>query len=220
MAYFRVGERLGYIPSENWTSSFLGHDDNFGPNLCVPRLYIHPKQVEYVVELLKPGIAFGGAQAEALSLQFLYSVLNQIDTSGNIWLHRLACDADPNIQRIVLRAIAIDRNKYIKHLSNEKDWKQHSEARQIINILGRLLPQALWIVEISVPQLFPANERKLGEIILNGEIEIRSGQSKLSHFLLARLPGRYLFLDYRRGRMDFLQVPSNLTSHLQVIRLQ
>ena len=49
IAYFQVGRKLRYIPSENWTSSFLGHDDNFGPNFCVPRLYIQPKEVDYVV---------------------------------------------------------------------------------------------------------------------------------------------------------------------------
>ena len=35
-SYFKVGEKLKYVPSEYWTSSFLGHDDNFGPNYCVP----------------------------------------------------------------------------------------------------------------------------------------------------------------------------------------
>ena len=58
MAYFRVGESFGYIPSANWTSSFLGHDDNFGPCFCVPRLYISNDKVDYVAELLKPGIRF------------------------------------------------------------------------------------------------------------------------------------------------------------------
>jgi len=40
ISYFRIGEGVGYVPSESWTSSFIGHDDNFGPNFCIPRLYI------------------------------------------------------------------------------------------------------------------------------------------------------------------------------------
>lgn len=222
--YFHVGERLGYVPSLNWTSSFLGHDDNFGPNYCVPRLYIHPKEVDYVVELLKPGIKFGGAQAEAMALQFLYSVLNQIidqiDLSENIWLERLIHYAEPDIQRIVLRALAVDRNRYIQHLSNEEDWNQNSEHQPVIDALSRLLPEELWVVEVSIPQLFPANERKLGEIILNGGIELVVDQITRSHFLLVRLPGNYFFRSSDGSPTEeFLVVGSNLTSHLPVIKL-
>lgn len=216
IAYFHVGEDLKYVSSENWTSSFLGHDDNFGPNFCVPRLYIPPESVEYIVELLRPGFVFDGLQAEALALQFLYSVLRQNVQSANAWLERLTYYYD--IQMVVLRAVAISRSEYIRHLSNEKDWSQNSEDREIINILGKYLPKALWAVEISIPQLFPANERKLGEIVLSGEISI--GQ-KLSPFLFARLPSRYFFESPdKRKKQDFLTIPSNLVSHTKVIRLK
>ena len=218
IAYFRVGENILYLPSENWTSSFLGHDDNFGPNFCVPRLYIQRDQVDYVVELLKPRITFSGAQAEALSLQFLYSVLTQIDTSGNVWLKRLT--EYFHSQLVVLRAISVDRDKYIQHLSDETDWSQNSEEQQVINVLSERLPQALWVVEISVPQLFPANERKIGEIVLNGEIEIDKAYDNHSTFLFARLPGTYFFENSDEpAKEDFVRVPSKLTSHLPVIRL-
>lgn len=59
VAYFRIGEGVGYVPSESWTSSFLGHDDNFGPNFCIPRLYIGNDKVDYVVEIFKLGILYG-----------------------------------------------------------------------------------------------------------------------------------------------------------------
>lgn len=225
MAYFRVGEKLGYIPSENWTSSFLGHDDNFGPNLCIPRLYIRPENVEYVVELLSPKIMFDGAQAEALALQFLYSVLNHIGKSkkaitDNIWLRRLAYYSNPDVQSIVLRAIAVDRETYIHHLSNEADWNQQREDKTTINILRTELPENFWVVEVSIPQLFPANQRKLGDIVINGEIEIDPAKKILAHFVLVRVPGLYFFIrSAKTADPDFLSVPSNLKSHLPVITL-
>ena len=224
IAYFRVGERIGYIPSENWTSSFLGHDDNFGPNFCVPRVYVPSDKVDYVVELLKPGIKFGGAQAEALALQFLYSVLNQLNRIGppeNVWLKRFAYHAQLDVQPIILRAIAVERDTYIQHLSNETDWDQNLEDRDAIDELRVSLPNALWIVEASIPQLFPANERKLGDIVLNGEIDLSDGQGGRSSFLFVRLPGFY-FLTLTAGgsRPNFLTVPSKLTSHLPVITLE
>ncbi len=222
IAYFRVGERLGYVPSEYWTSSFLGHDDSFGPNFCVPRLYILPERVEYVVELLKPGIAFNGAQAETISLDSLYSVLadvpNHISPINNLWLKRLIYYANPKIQRIVLRAIAVEKGTYIKHISHEKDWEGNYENKEVIDVLNKTLPKALWIVEVSIPQLFPANERKLGDIILNGEIKVGKSENNRSCFLFTRLPGYYFF---RRGQNDdnFLVVPSNLKSHVPLIHL-
>ncbi len=222
MAYFRVGESLGYIPSENWTSSFLGHDDNFGPCFCVPRLYISNYKVDYVAELLKPGIRFGGVQAEVLALSFLYSVLNwvsqtdrftQIGLPQNTWLQRLVYNAQH--QSIILRAVAIDRDEYIRHLSADKDWDQNIEDKSAINLLDGS-PNALWVVEVSIPQLFPANESKLGDIILNGEVALSDGHSSQAAFLIVRLPGCY-FSAF--SGPDFVTVPSRLTSHVPVIRL-
>jgi hypothetical protein len=224
ITYFRVGEKLGYIPSENWTSSFLGHDDNFGPCFCVPRLYISPDKVDYVVELLRPGIKFGGAQAEALALSFLYSVLNwrnqQTGLPQNTWLERLVYNAQDDVQRIIFRAITVERDTYIRHLSTEKDWDQNSEDKPAIDILRESLSNALWVVEVSIPQLFPANERKLGDIVLNGEITLSDGQGNRSPFLFMRLPG-YYFSASTPGSSgpDFVTAPSKLMSHMPVIRL-
>lgn len=223
IAYFRVGERTGYIPSENWTSSFLGHDDNFGPGFCVPRLYIPSDKVDYVVELLRPGIKFGGAQAEALALVFLYSVLNRLNQIGspqNGWLRRFAYHSQLDVQSIILRPIAVERDTYIQHLSTKEDWDQNLEDNAVIDILRDSLPNALWIVEVSIPQLFPANERKLGDIVLNGEIDLSDGQGRRSPFLFVRLPSCYFFtLTPGSSGPNFLTVPSKLTSHLPVIEL-
>lgn len=223
IAYFRVGERLGYIPSENWTSSFLGHDDNFGPCFCIPRLYISSDKVDYVVELLRPGIKFSGAQAEALALLFLYSVLNQLNQTGfpeNVWLKRLVHHAQRHVQSIILRPIAVERDTYVRHLSSEKDWDQNSEDKAVVDILHDSLPDALWIVEVSIPQLFPANERKLGDIVLNAETDLSDSQGKDSPFLFVRLPSCYFFaLAAGRSDPNFLTVPSKLMSHFPVIKL-
>jgi hypothetical protein len=220
IAYFRVGEELGYLPSENWTSSFLGHDDNFGANFCVPRLYIKPDDVDYVVELLRPGTLFGGAQAEALALQFLYSVLNQINKTKNDWLDRLIYYASKDIQKIVLRALSIDKSMYINHLKNETDWEGNHEDPKMLDLLSVYLPNNLWIVEISIPQLFPGNEHKLGEIALNGSVQLSDNISDRSHLLFVRLPGEYVF-DFSDGKdgRNFLKAPSDLISHLPVMRI-
>lgn len=42
-SYF--GSKLSYYPSENWLSTFVVHDDNFGPYLCLPRHFLQQEKV-------------------------------------------------------------------------------------------------------------------------------------------------------------------------------
>ena len=224
IAYFQVGNDVGYIPSECWTSSFLGHDDNFGPNFCVPRLYLEPENVKYVVEILKSGYAVSGIDAEAKGLPFLYSLLDHVDVvaSQDPWLKRLVVSVrESRIQRVVLRAVAIDKDAYVKHLATERDWENHSEHDAVIQALRDAnIPDHLWIVEFSIPQLFPANQRKLGEIVLNGEVELSGDDGDFSPFVLARLPGSYYFIKSDESDdLHFERYASALVSHFPVIRL-
>lgn len=219
VAYFDIGGDVGYIPSESWTSSFIGHDDNFGPNFCIPRLYVRPAQMQYVVEILKPGVAYNGVIAEVQALQFLYSLYDHMD-AANPWQVRLAKYAHPKIQRVVMRAVCVDRERYLEHLRNVQDWDGKREDSQILNDIGALLPKMLWVVEVSIPHLFPANERKLGEIVLDA---CRRRNSKLDIdfglFALARLPGQFVLMKgLHGGTPSFQTAPSGLRSHVELLR--
>mgnify|MGYP001294543479 CR=1 FL=1 len=222
IAYFNVGGGMGYIPTESWTSSFLGHDDNFGPNYCVPRLYAKPENVEYVVELLPAGYRFDGIAAEAIALQLLYSLDRKLASyKGNPWMRRLAEITDQNVQRVVLRSIAVSRDTYLASLREMNDWDGNSERTRMASILQKLLPDSLWVVEISSPQLFPANERKLGEIVMNPFIAVDPiTGSNYDRFLFSRLPEKYLFLNkFDAGRPSFVDFPSGLKSHTPLLRI-
>lgn len=219
-SYFQIGKNIGYIPSESWTSSFIGHDDNFGPNFCVPRLYVKPEQAEYAVELLEDGIKFGGVQAEALTLAFLYSLHPYLSSyNKSQWIRRLAIDSSPAIQRVVLRAMTVHKGEYLKHLSNIQDWEGKSESPIITDLLSKLLPEKVWIIEISVPQLFPANERKLGEVVLNPFIPFDTRQPiNFDHFLLARVPELYFVIsEIVSGKPKFMSIPSQIKSHTELL---
>jgi hypothetical protein len=220
LTYFRVGKNLEYISSQYWTSSFLGHDDNFGANYCVPRLYLEPSNVDYVVELLKPKFVIRGVQAEGLSLYLLHSVLNQIDTTSNIWLERLA--RYDQYSRIVLRAVAVEKSVYINHIKSIRDWEGHAEKADAIELFDKGLPDAFWVVEISLPQLFPANESKLGEVVIHGKKELDINDIH-KHLLYVRLPGAYYMLSNTStessNNIYFKDFPSNFTSHVPVLKL-
>jgi len=216
VGYFRVGERTRYTPSEAWCSSFIGHDDNFGPNFCVPRLYVHAKQAEYVVELLRPDVRYSGVVAEAAAVDYLYSILGQINDPANPWLRRLV--EYTSQQKVVLRAVSLQKEEYLAHLREGRDWKRHRELNGLCSLLERLVAKTVWLVEVSIPQLFPANLRKLGEIVLDAS---RAPTSKrdFSTFLFARFPGRTMLLrGVNGGKPSFLTGPSHILSHTQLYR--
>jgi len=218
LAYFQLGKHLGYIPSENWTSSFLAHDDNFGPNYCVPRLYIDKKNVGYVMEIFRPGIKSSGVNAEALAVSILYSILDNHADLTNPWVARLKKWADD--KSVILRSQAMKKEEYITHLRSIEDWEGNREKAEICDSLGKGLPNFIWVVEISTPQLFPANERKIGEIVLDATKEITSKKSYNSLFVLARLPETYLFGGViKKKAPEFTPIESQIKSHSSLIRV-
>ncbi len=220
LSYFNVGGGVGYVPSENWTSSFIGHDDNFGSDYCVPRLYVTQKQADYVVELLNKGAQYSGVQAEAVTLNFIYSLQSFLTRSSreNDWNKRLV--AFIKAKKIVLRAIFIPKSTYLKQLKSTADWDGKREDGTIVELLENLLPDNMWVVEISFPQLFPANERKIGEVLLNPYVPMDAEHDvDFNLFLMARLPCQYFFLkSLRTTRPDFLRVSSKIQSHMPLIK--
>ena len=94
------------------------------------------------------------------------------------------------------------------------------------------MPRMLWIVEVSLPQLFPANERKLGEVVIDATVEDLPnalGADGINAVLLSavnwiRLPGAYYILDETSPEDEddlirFNKVDSAFKSHLPVLVL-
>ena len=220
LSYFNIGGSVGYVPSENWTSSFIGHDDNFGSNYCVPRLYVTQEQADYVVELFNEGAQYSGVQAEAITLNFIYSLRSSIkrSTVSNYWIKKLVEYIE--VKQIVLRAIYIPKSTYLKQLNSIADWDGKREDRSMAGLLRKLLPDKMWVVEISFPQLFPANERKIGEVLLNPYITIDTKHNvDFRLFLMARFPAQYYFLkSFKKTKPDFIRVVSKIQSHMPLIK--
>ena len=76
----------------------------------------------------------------------------------------------------------------------------------------------MWMVEVTVPEIFSTNKRKLGEILLDAGNELKpdiDGES----FILARFPESYVFFDEMSadGNPSFLTVRSDLGSHIPLL---
>lgn len=220
ISYFHIGEGVGYVPSESWTSSFIGHDDNFGPNFCIPRLYIERDKVDYVVEVFRPGICYSGILAEAIALNILYSLLPNIIGAENKWILRLF--EWTSKQQVVFRAQGISSTEYAAHIRSLVDWEGRAEDAELCDLLEKEMPAFVWAVEISTPQLFPANERKLGEIVFDATrpLNVQDETAIFDSFILSRLPGIYLLGgDISNGTPQFTPVPSGIKSHTNLIKL-
>lgn len=218
-----------YIQSDNWTSSFIGHDDNLGSDYCIPRAYLKPSNVAYVVELLSPGAVYSGVVAEAIGLVALRNLMQQVDATS-VWMMRLISAYASG--DVILRSLCVSPTEYYNHLQTERDWSYRQESLVMTDGFRRMKhPEKIWVVEISLPQLFPANKRKLGEIVLDATNEKlepsmgteSEGEQLIKSVLWIRLPGGYYMPssycpDDPEQTLHFESAPSDIQSHFPVMR--
>lgn len=163
--YFQIGHKIRYIPSDAWLSSFIAHNDNFGSNLCIPKNFIKHKRVDLAVALRPRGFAYPGFIAEIMASGYFYSLLPQLSGRPNRWMERLASYVAG--QKLIFRTVPNTKANYLNHLKSMADWQGKRESSQTVRDIGSILPEKLWVVEVSIPDLFSTNKRKLGELLLD-----------------------------------------------------
>jgi hypothetical protein len=95
--------------------------------------------------------------------------------------------------RMVVRPVLVTKSEYIYHLRRIKDWVGSNIEVKWIHILDEVLQDAYyWLVELSVPELFSANKRKVAEVLLHAEVAYSSHRDFKS-FAMARLPEQFCF---------------------------
>lgn len=218
LSYFKVGPDTRYHPSENWMSSFIGHDDNFGPNYCIPRNYLPKENVDYVLTILPNKVKENALRAELYGLEVYYDLLTYIEknlsTESNRWIERI--QRRYKAQDFVLRTINVSLEEYIEYLRTTEDVESNSERLDVVELVEEIqsVCERGWLVEVSIPNLFSAEKKKVGEIIINAEqsLDLRDPSSKFEPFLLARMLGQYYFSESDREGTRFLVEQGNLNS--------
>lgn len=219
-SYFKIGSSVGYIPSDNWTSSFIGHDDNFGSNFCVPRLYVKPEQVDYVAALYPSGVRLTGSALGGLALLILSEIYAHIPV-GNKWLSRLKEAFSGPVPQVVFRTVCLESAKYFSTLAKDSDWNGRHEDPRILQAFSTVsFPKYFQVVEISLPQLFAANERKIGDIVFDAGSVMPDRYSTINElpFIFARLPQIYFLMSGKDREINcFSTMPSSIVSHVPVL---
>ena len=217
-----------YYASDNWTSHFIAHDDNFGCNLLIPRDYFKPMQIYYCIAIQNKALGkYTSIEAEVQALaefEDIYMALepeiifkpdaedpndpskNSSTDMGLNWLKRLRENIDAN--SLILRTFSSSKEEYLEHLRNESDWHGNKESEETLNDLEDMLKCShIWITEISVPQLFSSNERKLCEVIGDPNSIINEPRE---YALLVRMPMFYVM----KQKIGYTYFESKLISHI------
>jgi len=202
------GNDLAYYQSEQWLSSYVVHDDNFGPLFCLPRHYVQQDNVRMLIGLAEPDNTMDALDAEGNALDLLRRIVRSLDPSPTGWIARFCAFSHANL--LVLRTIHVGKEDYREHLKELRDWEGHAVDPATLKML-EVLPGEFYMVEVSAPELFSASRRKFGEILL------AFGQpfdpaNIWKHFLTARLPG----LLFDRQSNTVCSLPLDLTGHSQI----
>jgi hypothetical protein len=233
-SYFKLGSGTRYIPSDSWLSMFIAHDDNWGSNLCIPKHYLQTKRlnstangnqqpdsesVAYVIGTIPKAAQVMPLAAEAIGADYLFTILQQMPAASKSWVHRLRTSTLS--KQLILRAILISGREYTKHLESVRDWEHKPIDGAMISALsGVLTNELLWMVELSVPELFPANKRKIGEVLIRAQQPVSHLQN-MDSFVLARLPASFvLFGGMKKGKPQFHFVPSGVESHVELVHCE
>jgi hypothetical protein len=118
---------------------------------------------------------------------------------------------------MVLRPILVTKEEYIRHLEAISDWGNKQVFRYFLPLMKKFLTdEYYWLIELSLPELFSANRRKVGEVLLRAENGF-SGKLDFKNFALARLSDQFVF--YEGGGIHnpkYSFVPSGTHGHVEL----
>ena len=180
------GNNFGYFPSEHYLSSYMIHDDNLGPYLCIPRHYLKQENFRAIFGIQCAATPLMPIQAETFGSLYLNWISKNLSSVGKDWYDRFTVFAQCGL--LVLRTTLIQKPDYLKHLGTIRSREGKSFEPDLIAKFDSRLPDVMWMVEVSAPELFSCSRRKFGEVILSASMPLPP-QIDLSLFLSARLPG-------------------------------
>jgi hypothetical protein len=183
-AYF--GGTLSYYPSENWLSTFVVHDDNFGPYLCLPRHFLKKDNFRVMYGLKRAGTPFGAVEAEAVGFDYLRAIATRFPANGTDWYDRFVVFT--KCGWLVLRTVLVSRDLYLTDLRAATSRSGVTLEQEHTDKLRNSLPDSFWMVEASAPELFGVSRRKFGEVLISAQKPLPKPLN-VSLLLAARLPG-------------------------------
>ena len=161
-----------YISTSAWADHFIVNDDNFGMYVTLPaesiRNILVPKHnpnlhAALAIGLVPPDVTISGYGAEQAAAGLAEKVIRLTNpTPQNRWLHMLKHD---NTQRLVCRTLLCQKTEYLEIMKNVADDQGRKLTAAEVQTLEATLPSGFWVTEVTVPNLYTGNKRKLGDIL-------------------------------------------------------
>ena len=200
-AYF--GGKLSYFPSESWLSSYVVHDDNFGPYYCLPRHFLKKENFRIIYGLKTQATPFNAVEAEAIGFDFIGAIVKRFPRLGQDWYDRFAVFQRCGL--LVLRTALVRKEDYISHLQSLRSRDGLPLEPALVQKFQNHLPETFWMVEASAPELFATSRRKFGEILLSAQLPVPKPLN-LSLLLAARVPGLVMIRQQNNVPIDQTQL--------------
>lgn len=158
--------RAKHMPVTDWIDHFIISDDNYGMYLTVPtemlRNVLEPSHNPWLhaaraCALVPQPVTLGGYTAEQIAVYVGKLVLDQTRSGANTWAMRMLD------RPLVTRTLLVSGDEYRAHLQEVAGMEAWHKS-ELANII---MPQYVWVTELTLPQLYCANKRKLGEVVQN-----------------------------------------------------
>lgn len=174
-----------FIPSCEWASHLIIHDDMIGPYMCLgPRTLSTDRifnsgddggRIHFVIGVVPQKNNFPGNpyQAQLLGGRCFSALWNlYMDSIPEAWRKRLESvwyNDDTRWRNVVLRTQIMRSETYTTHLRDSSDYYRTPCALSQYSLkdIKKGLPSRFWMVEFSTPQVFSTNRSKLGEILVS-----------------------------------------------------
>jgi hypothetical protein len=192
-AYYERHSRhdIEYYSSISWVDGFIVQDDNIGPYSRMSRDHID-RLVRAVVVPLRTKLALKLEVAEGVAYsalaQDLVTGIAERDTEDTLWKRLFL--RHKVLNRLILRAFLVDGKVFQRSLG------QCGICEHALSVYRErcfdVLPDRICVVEISIPEIFPAQHLRLGEVLLDPMADPRSEQAAICF----HIPGAiFLFED-------------------------
>jgi hypothetical protein len=162
-----------YVSTSAWADHFIVGDDNFGMYVTIPtdsiRNVLVPKHnpnlhAAHAIGIVPRDVAVPGYFVEQASAS-VANTLIQGATLGpaNRWFQVL------KEHPLVCRTLLSEKANYTAVMAGVSDERGNklTDAEKVI--LNASLPPRFWLTEITVPNLYTGNKRKLGDIITRAD---------------------------------------------------
>ena len=204
--YSRIFQgKLGYLKSIAWVD-FIIHDDNYGPFLTLPKEFLkvdiadkiavkNSRILEIIVPFRKD-ISIYSEKAEALAFKALqYKIIKDFvtnnaslfsdDTKG--WQKMLYSHLGK--ENIALRTFLVKSKELASKYFEKNSRKLAHNITEIYRKEIGPLPELVWFIEISIPEIFAHGRYRLGEVIIDPTINISNIEEFIKAVKYIHIPG-------------------------------